>query len=36
MARKLIKVGGFYVAYEITSTLALAAAVAWGLNLPGL
>ena len=36
MARKLIKVGGFYFAYEITSTLALAAAVACGFNLPGL
>jgi hypothetical protein len=36
MARKLIKVGGYYVAYEITSTLALAAAIACGFNLPGL
>lgn len=35
MARKLIKAGGFYLAYEVTSTLALAAAVAYGINLPG-
>ena len=28
MARKLIKAGGFYLAYEVTSTLALAAPVA--------
>ncbi len=36
MAKKLIKFGGFYIAYEITSTAALAAAVAYGLNIPGL
>jgi hypothetical protein len=35
MARKLIKIGGIYVAYEIISTAVLAAVVAWGLNIPG-
>lgn len=36
MARKLIKIGGLYVAYEIVSTAVLAAIVAWGLGIPGL
>jgi hypothetical protein len=36
MARKLMKIGGLYLAYEITSTAALAAAVAYGLHIPGL
>ncbi len=35
MARKLMKIGGLYLAYEITSTAALAAAVAYGFNIPG-
>jgi hypothetical protein len=36
MAKTIIKFGGIYVAYEIVSTAALAAAVAYGINLPGL
>ena len=36
MAKKLIRIGGFYIAYEITSTAALVAAVAYGLHIPGL
>jgi hypothetical protein len=36
MARKLMAVGGLYLAYEITSTAALFAAVAYGIHLPGL
>ena len=35
MASKLIKIGGFYLAYEIISTAVFAAVVAWGLNFPG-
>ena len=35
MARKLIKIGGLYVAYEIVSTAMLVALVAWGINIPG-
>ncbi len=35
MARKFLKIGGLYLAYEITSTAALAAAVAYGIQLPG-
>jgi hypothetical protein len=35
MARKLIKIGGLYVAYEIVSTAVLVALVAWGINIPG-
>lgn len=35
MARKLIKFGGIYVAYEILSTAVIATVVAWGLNIPG-
>ncbi len=35
MARKLMKIGGLYLAYEITSTAVLAAAVAYGFNIPG-
>ncbi len=35
MAKRLLQVGGLYIAYEITSTAAIAAAVAYGLNLPG-
>jgi hypothetical protein len=36
MARKLMKIGGWYIAYEVTSTLVILALVAWGFNLPGL
>ena len=36
MAKKLLKIGGLYIAYEITSTAALAAAFAYGLHIPGL
>lgn len=36
MAKKFLQVGGLYIAYEITSTAALAAAVAYGFNFPGL
>ena len=36
MAKKLMKIGGLYIAYEITSTAALAAAIAYGFHLPGL
>ena len=35
MTRKLIKIGGLYVAYEIVSTAMLVALVAWGINIPG-
>ena len=35
MASKLLKIGGLYLAYEITSTAALAAAIAYGFQLPG-
>ena len=36
MAKKLLQIGGLYIACEITSTAALAAAVAYGFNFPGL
>jgi hypothetical protein len=36
MARKIMAVGSLYLAYEVLSTLALAAAVAYGVQLPGL
>ena len=36
MAKKLMKIGGLYIAYEITSTAALAAAIAYGIHIPGL
>jgi hypothetical protein len=36
MAKKLIGIGGLYIAYEIASTAALAAAVAYGFQIPGL
>ena len=36
MAKKLMKIGGLYIAYEITSTAALAAAIAYGFHIPGL
>ena len=36
MAKKLLKIGGLYIAYEITSTAALAAAIAYGIHIPGL
>ena len=36
MAKKLLKFGGLYIAYEITSTAALAAAIAYGIHIPGL
>ncbi len=35
MAKKIIKVGGWYIAYEISSTAALAAIVAAGFRIPG-
>lgn len=35
MARKLMAVGGLYLAYEVLSTALLAAALAWGFQLPG-
>lgn len=35
MAKKIMKIGGLYIAYEITSTAALAMALAYGLRLPG-
>ncbi len=35
MARKLMTVGGLYLAYEISSTVAIAAALAYGFRLPG-
>lgn len=35
MARKLIRIGGWYIAYEVSSTLAVLAVVTWGINLPG-
>jgi len=35
MARKLIKAGGWYLAYEVGSTAVLLALVAYGIDLPG-
>jgi hypothetical protein len=35
MAKQIIKVGGWYIAYEISSTAALAAIVAAGFRIPG-
>jgi hypothetical protein len=35
MARKLIKIGGWYIAYEISSTAVLMTLLAWGFNVPG-
>jgi hypothetical protein len=36
MARKIMKVGGWYIAYEVTSTAALVALAAYGFQIPGL
>lgn len=36
MAKTLIKIGGWYIAYEIVSTGVVLALVAWGINVPGL
>jgi hypothetical protein len=35
MARKLIKIGGWYIAYEISSTAVLGAMIACGVQVPG-
>jgi hypothetical protein len=34
MAKKIMKVGGWYIAYEITSTAVLGAVVAAGFRIP--
>jgi len=36
MAKKIMKVGGWYLAYEVGSTAVLAAIVAMGFRLPGI
>jgi hypothetical protein len=36
MARKLIKIGGWYLAYEVGSTAVLMALVAYGIDIHGL
>lgn len=35
MARTILKIGGWYLAYEVVSTLAIVGLVAWGFNVPG-
>lgn len=35
MATKVIKLGGWYLAYEVSSTALLMVAAAYGLNFPG-
>lgn len=35
MARKIMKVGGWYLAYEVTSTAAIFALAAYGIQVPG-
>ena len=35
MARKAMKIGGLYLAYEIGSTVILLAIAAYGLQIPG-
>ena len=36
MAKTLLRIGGWYLVYEITSSLVIVALVAWGINVPGL
>lgn len=36
MAKKIMKVGGWYLAYEIGSTVMFAAIVAMGFRFPGI
>ncbi len=35
MARKLVRIGGLYLAYEIISTAGILALLGWGINVPG-
>jgi hypothetical protein len=35
MAKKIMKVGKWYIAYEVTSTAAFLALAAYGIRLPG-
>lgn len=35
MARTMIRIGGWYLAYEIISSLVIVALLGWGIKFPG-